>query len=49
MAIPGVDVVGGVMIGTVAYFAGELVYQHRPDITLGSDIGKALLMAVSSS
>jgi hypothetical protein len=29
MAIPGVDVVvGGVLIGTAAYFAGEFVYQH---------------------
>jgi hypothetical protein len=34
MAIPGVDVVvGGVLIGTAAYFAGEYVYQHWGDIT----------------
>jgi hypothetical protein len=36
MAIPGVDVVvGGVVIGTAAYFAGEFVYQHWGDITGG--------------
>ena len=29
LAIPGVDVVvGGVLVGTAAYFAGEYVYQH---------------------
>jgi hypothetical protein len=33
-------VVSGVTVGP-APFAGELVYQHQPDITLGSDIGKA--------
>jgi hypothetical protein len=34
MAIPGVDVVvGGVLIGTAAYFAGEYVYQHWGDIS----------------
>jgi hypothetical protein len=34
MAIPGVDVVvGGVLIGTAAYFAGEYVYQHWGDVT----------------
>jgi hypothetical protein len=33
MAIPAVDVVAGVMIGTAAYFAGELVCQHWPGIT----------------
>jgi len=38
VAFPGVDVAGGVVIGTAAYFAGELVYQHWPDITLGSEI-----------
>ena len=40
MAIPGVDVAGGVVIAAAAYFAGELVCQHWPDTTLGSDIGK---------
>ncbi len=34
MAIPGVDViVGGVVVGTAAYFAGEYVYQHWGDVT----------------
>jgi hypothetical protein len=34
MAIPGVDVVvGGVLIGTAAYFAGEYVYQHWGAVT----------------
>jgi hypothetical protein len=34
MAIPGVDVVvGGVLIGTTAYLAGEFVYQHWGTIT----------------
>jgi hypothetical protein len=34
MAIPGVNVVvGGVLIGTAAYFAGEYVYQHWGGIT----------------
>lgn len=34
MAIPGVDVVvGGVLIGTAGYFAGEYVYQHWGDVT----------------
>jgi hypothetical protein len=36
MAIPGVDVVvGGVLIGTATYFAGEYVYQHWGAITHG--------------
>ena len=38
MAIPGVDVVvGGVLIGTAAYFAGEFVYQHWGNITHAVD------------
>jgi hypothetical protein len=38
MAIPGVDVVvGGVLIGTAAYFAGEYVYQHWGGITHAVD------------
>lgn len=41
MAILGVDVAGGVVIGAVAYFAGALVCQHWPDTILGSDLGKA--------
>lgn len=41
MAIPGVDVVvGGVLIGTAAYFAGEFVYQHWGNITHA--VGSAL-------
>jgi hypothetical protein len=36
MAIPGVDVVvGAVLIGTAAYFAGEYVYQHWDTISHG--------------
>jgi hypothetical protein len=36
MAIPGVDVVvGAVLIGTAAYFAGTFVYQHWGDISHG--------------
>jgi hypothetical protein len=40
MAIPGVDVVvGGVLIGTAAYFAGEFVYQHWDTISHGVEHG----------
>jgi hypothetical protein len=36
MAIPGVDVVvGAVLVGTAAYFAGEYVYQHWGTISHG--------------
>jgi hypothetical protein len=36
MAIPGVDVVvGAVLVGTAAYFAGEFVYQHWGAISHG--------------
>ena len=36
LAIPGVDiVVGAVLIGTAAYFAGEFVYQHWDTISHG--------------
>ena len=43
MAIPGVDiVVGGVLIGTAAYFAGEFVYQH-----FGHDISQGIEAAGS--
>lgn len=40
MAIPGVDVAGGMVTGTAAYFAGEPGGQHWPDTILGGDIGK---------
>jgi hypothetical protein len=50
MAIPGVDViVGGVVIGTAAYFAGEFVYQHWGDITHGIDSAGSWLGHEASS
>ena len=50
MAIPGVDVVvGGVVIGTAAYFAGEFVYQHWGDITNGIDTAGSWLGHEASS
>ena len=50
MAIPGVDVVvGGVVIGTAAYFAGEFVYQHWGDITHGIESAGSWLGHEASS
>jgi hypothetical protein len=55
MAIPGVDlVVGGVLLGTSAYFAGEFVYTHRAAIghaveSAGSAIGHDATSLVSSA
>ena len=49
MAIPAVDVVAGVMIGTAAYFAGEFVYQHWGDITHGIETAGSWLGHEASS